>query len=74
VPGDTSGTPVVGGYKYRDLALQVGGVSGIGTIKHGHESRGRDPRGTALARNNSNSKSQIRPLVREGATITKTNV
>jgi hypothetical protein len=27
------------GYKYRDLALQVGGISRIGTIKYGFESR-----------------------------------
>jgi hypothetical protein len=34
------GHPVPGGNKYRDLALQVGGVSRIGTIKYGLESRG----------------------------------
>jgi hypothetical protein len=34
------GHAVPGGYKYRDLALLVGGVSGIGTIKYGIESRG----------------------------------
>jgi hypothetical protein len=45
------------------MALQVGGVSKIGTIKYGLESRG-----TALARSSSNSKLQTRPLVREGAT------
>jgi hypothetical protein len=38
------------------------GVSRIGTIKYGFESRG-----TALARTSSNSKLQTRPLVREGA-------
>jgi hypothetical protein len=52
-----------GGYKYGDLAFQVGGVSRIVTIKYGLESRG-----TALARTSSNSKLQTRPLVREGAT------
>jgi hypothetical protein len=31
---------VPGGYKYGDLALLVGGVSRIGTIKYGFESRG----------------------------------
>jgi hypothetical protein len=51
------------GYKYGDLALQVGGISRIGTIKYGLEFRG-----TALARTSSNSKLQTRPLVREGAT------
>jgi hypothetical protein len=33
------GYPVPGGNKYRDLALQVGGVSKIETIKYAHESR-----------------------------------
>jgi hypothetical protein len=32
-------TLFLGGYKYRDLALQVGEVSKIGTIKYGHDSR-----------------------------------
>jgi hypothetical protein len=45
-PGVYLGHPVPGGYKYGDLALQVGGVSGIGTIKYGLEFCG-----TALARN-----------------------
>jgi hypothetical protein len=54
---------VPGGYKYWDLAFQVGGISRIGTIKYGLESSG-----TALARASSNSKLQTRPLVREGAT------
>jgi hypothetical protein len=57
------GHPVPGGYNYGDLALQVGGISRIGTIKYGIESRK-----TALARTNTNSKLQTRPLVREGAT------
>jgi hypothetical protein len=57
------GHPVPGGNKYGELALQVGGVSRIGTIKYGLESRG-----TALVRTSSNSKLQTRPLVREGAT------
>jgi hypothetical protein len=35
---------VPGGYKYGDLALQVGGVSRIGTIKYGLESRGTQTR------------------------------
>jgi hypothetical protein len=39
------------------------GVSRIGTIKYGLESRG-----TVLARTSSNNKLQTRPLVREGAT------
>jgi hypothetical protein len=57
------GHPVPGGYKYGDLALQVGGVSKSGTIKYDLESSGK-----ALARTSSNSKLQTRPLVREGAT------
>jgi hypothetical protein len=48
--------PVPGGYKHGDLALQVGGVSRIGTIKYGLESLG--------TQTSSNSKLQIRPLVR----------
>jgi hypothetical protein len=37
-PGVYLGHPVPGGYKYGDLALQVGGVSRIGTIIYGLES------------------------------------
>jgi hypothetical protein len=62
-PGVNLGHPSPGGYKYRDLALQVGGVSIIGTIKYGLKSHG-----TALAKTSSNSKLQISPLVREGTT------
>jgi hypothetical protein len=51
------------GYKDWDLALQVGGVSRIGTIKYGLESSG-----TVLARTSSKSKLQTHPLVGEGAT------
>jgi hypothetical protein len=40
VPGVYQGHPVPGGYKYGDLALHVGGVSRIGTIKYGLESCG----------------------------------
>jgi hypothetical protein len=57
------GHPVPGEYKYGDLALQVWGVSRIGKIKYGIESRG-----IVLARASSNSKLQTRPLVRDGAT------
>jgi hypothetical protein len=39
-PGLYLGHPVPGGYKYGYLALQVGGVSRIGTIKYGLESHG----------------------------------
>jgi hypothetical protein len=35
MPGD-----ITGGNKYRNLALQVGGVSKTETVKHAHESRG----------------------------------
>jgi hypothetical protein len=44
------GHPVPGGYKYGDLALQVGGVSRIGTIKYGLESRGTQTRAGLLWR------------------------
>jgi hypothetical protein len=57
------GHPVPGGYKYGDLALQVGEVSRTETIKYGLQSRG-----TALARTSSNSKLQNHALVREVAT------
>jgi hypothetical protein len=36
--------PIPGAYKYGDLALQVGGVSRIETIKYGFESRGTQTR------------------------------
>jgi hypothetical protein len=36
VPGGITGHPVPGKYKYRDLALQVGGVSNE-TLKYGRE-------------------------------------
>jgi hypothetical protein len=61
VPGVYLGNPVFWGYKYGDLAHQVGGVSKIGTIKYGLESRG-----TALTRTSSNNKLQTCPLVRKG--------
>jgi hypothetical protein len=38
------GHPVPGGYKYGELALQVRGVSRIGTIKYGLESSGTQTR------------------------------
>jgi hypothetical protein len=60
VPGVYLGHPVPGGYKYGDLALQVGEVSRIGTMKYVLE-----PCWTALAKTSSNSKLQTRPLVRE---------
>jgi hypothetical protein len=44
VPGVYLGHPVPGGYKYRDMALQVAGVSRIGTKKYGLESRGTQTR------------------------------
>jgi hypothetical protein len=43
-PGVYVGHPDPGGYKYGDLALQVGGVSRIGTIKYGLESSGTQTR------------------------------
>jgi hypothetical protein len=44
VPGVYLGHPVPGGYKYGDLALQVGGVSRIGIILYGLESYGTQAR------------------------------
>jgi hypothetical protein len=75
VRGDEKGTqcprvylahPVPGGYKYNDLALQVGGISRIGTIKY-------DPAGLrsecdCAGEDQQHSKLQTRPLVREGVT------
>jgi hypothetical protein len=48
-PGAYLGHPIPRGYKYGDLALQVRGVSRIGTIKYGLETRE-----TALTRTSSN--------------------
>jgi hypothetical protein len=62
-PGVYLGHSVPEGYKYGDLAFQVGGVSRIGTIKYGLESHG-----TALVRTSGNSKLQTCPLIRKGAT------
>jgi hypothetical protein len=54
------GHPVLGEYKYGDLALQVGWVSNE-TVKYGHEFCGTLTQEWLL-------KLQTRPLVREGAT------
>jgi hypothetical protein len=62
-PGVYLGHPVPWRYKYGDLALQVGAVSRIGTIKYGLELRE-----TKLASTSRNSELQTRPLVRGGAT------
>jgi hypothetical protein len=40
MPEDIIAYSVPGGNKYRNLALQVGGVSKIETINYAHESRG----------------------------------
>jgi hypothetical protein len=40
VPEGLTGCPVLGGNKYRNLALQFGGVSKIETVKYSHESSG----------------------------------
>jgi hypothetical protein len=54
--------------KYRNLALQVGGVSKIETIIYAHESRGTsDLRKASLAMCSKKCKLQERLLVREGA-------
>jgi hypothetical protein len=44
VPGGISGPPCSWGYKHGDLALKVEGVSRIGTIIYGLESRGTQTR------------------------------
>jgi hypothetical protein len=56
-----------GGNKYRNLAIQVGGVSKFETIKYGHESNGTNQRKTALARPGNNLKLQTRLIVRQDA-------
>jgi hypothetical protein len=43
-PGVYLGHSIPGVYKYGDLDLQAGGVSRIGTIKYGLESRGTQTR------------------------------
>jgi hypothetical protein len=55
--------PVSGGYKYRDMTLQVGGVSKFETVKYGRESRGTRTRETLRKLHNY----RPRTLVREGA-------
>jgi hypothetical protein len=60
VPGGITGPPCSWGYKYRDLALQVGGVSDE-TVKYGL--RDFDPRVTALARPRSNCTVNYRPVL-----------
>jgi hypothetical protein len=68
VPGDL-GNPVPGGYKYGDLALQVGGSLNNWDNKIWYwVPLDSDSSGTALARTSSNNKLQTRPLVREGGT------
>jgi hypothetical protein len=56
------GHPVPGGYKYGDLVLQVGGVSRIGTIKYGIESRGTQT-GTGLLWREPASTVNYRPVL-----------
>jgi hypothetical protein len=62
-------TLFLGGYKYGDLALQVGGVSDE-TLKYGLSSAGLGPKSDCSdkAQKQLYSKLQTRPLVREGAT------
>jgi hypothetical protein len=59
---------VPGGNKYRNLALQVGGVQKIETYM---SPAGLNPRKTAFARPSNNLKLQTQPLVREGPHINK---
>jgi hypothetical protein len=61
VTGDITGPPCSWGYKYRDLALQVGGVSDE-TIKYGLNYEGLGPEIDSEL-----YKLQTRPLVRQGA-------
>jgi hypothetical protein len=56
------GHPVPGGYKYGDLALQVGGVPRIGAIKYGLESRSTQTR-TGLLWRGPAAKVNYRPVV-----------
>jgi hypothetical protein len=62
-------TLFLGGYKYKDLALQVGGVSDE-TVKYGLSSAGLRPKSdcSGKAHKELYGKLQTRPLVREGAT------
>jgi hypothetical protein len=68
MPGDLTGPPVLGGHKYGDLTLQVGGVWNE-TVKYVREFCGTSSRVTTLEtpRRNYTSKLQTHPLVREGA-------
>jgi hypothetical protein len=43
-PGGITGPPCSWGFKYGEIALQVGGDSRIGTVKYGLESRGTQTR------------------------------
>jgi hypothetical protein len=66
--------PVLEGYKYEDLALQVGGVSSE-TMTYDHEFFGTWSRVTVLARLRSNctSQLQIHPFISEGAPYQETH-
>jgi hypothetical protein len=70
VPAETNthviiGHPLPGGYKYGDLALQVGESRIWDSKMWSWAPRDSDPRMTALARPSSNCKRQTDPLVRE---------
>jgi hypothetical protein len=67
IPGGKTGLPCPEENKYRNLALRVGGVSKIETIKYAHESRGNQSSERLRWRCQTNWKLQIRLLVREGA-------
>jgi hypothetical protein len=67
VPGDISGPPVPGGYKYEDLYLQVGEVSDQ-TVLHGHGSC------ATLTSEWLHCKLETRPLVREGPHRDRTKI
>jgi hypothetical protein len=66
----TTGYPFPGGNKYRNLALQVGGVSKIGTIKCIPWDS--DLKIATLAMPSKNLKLQTQLLVREGTPQTAT--
>jgi hypothetical protein len=68
-PGVQLGHPVAGGYKYWDLALQVGGVSDE-TVKYDREFCGTSAEERLVWQGPEQlySKLQTRLLIREGAT------
>jgi hypothetical protein len=58
-PGDITWSPVSGGYKYGDLALQSGRASNLKRLKYGHESCGIETENGCVART-SKKKNKLR--------------